>query len=55
MTRILANMGSAGEVRLLENIRAPLARTYSDEACWLTGLYLDKPVYFDDPYRYYRW
>jgi beta-galactosidase len=22
---------------------------------WLSGLYLDKPVALDDPYRYYRW
>ncbi len=22
---------------------------------WLTGLYLDKPIEMDDPYRFFRW
>jgi hypothetical protein len=28
---------------------------YGERMRWLSGLYLDKPVEEDDPYRYFPW
>jgi len=51
-TRLLANMGAAGETRLLEHVARPVGE---GEQRWLDGLYLDVPETWDDPYRFFRW
>jgi len=51
-TRLLANMGAAGQTPLLEHFSRPVG---SDEQRWLDGLYLDVPEEWDDPYRFFRW
>ena len=52
-TRFQIWFDGAGEVHLadvrLEPIRDPT------EGRWLTGLYLDEPEEWDDPYRFFRW
>ncbi len=52
VTRLLANMGAAGETRLLEHVSRPVA---DGEQRWLDGLYVDVPEAWDDPYRFFRW
>jgi len=52
VTRLLANMGAAGETRLLAHISQPAKE---GETRWLDGLYLDVPEEWDDPYRFFRW
>ena len=52
VTRLLANMGVAGHMRLLEHISQPVQE---GETRWLDGLYLDVPETRDDPYRFFRW
>ncbi len=52
LTRLLANMGVAGTTPLLDRFATPLD---SPESRWLTGLYLDIPEEWDDPYRFFRW
>jgi hypothetical protein len=51
-TRLLANMGAAGQTKLLANVSQPVAE---GEQRWLDGLYLDVPEEWDDPYRFFRW
>jgi hypothetical protein len=52
VTRLLANMGAAFNTPLLSRFgQTPAA----DSKPWLEGLYLDKPVDTDDPYRYFCW
>jgi hypothetical protein len=51
-TRLLANMGAAGQTRLLAHVSRPVGR---GERRWLDGLYLDVPEEWDDPYRFFRW
>jgi len=51
-TRLLANMGAAGQTRLLDRIGRPVAE---GEKRWLDGLYLDVPEEWDYPYRFFRW
>jgi hypothetical protein len=57
VTRLLANMGSSGATRLLSHFSTPVggAVDANDTGRWLAGLYLDKPVEMDDPYRFFRW
>jgi hypothetical protein len=52
VTRLLANMGAAGETRLLAHVSEPVGE---GEKRWLDGLYLDVPEEWDDPYRFFRW
>jgi hypothetical protein len=51
-TRLLANMGAAGQTPLLGRVSSPVAQ---GEKRWLDGLYLDVPEEWDDPYRFFRW
>jgi hypothetical protein len=53
VTRLLANLGVAGDTPLLERFHRPV--TTSAEPRWLTGFYLDQPAEWDDPYRFFRW
>ncbi len=52
LTRLLANLGGAARTPLLDRFAQPVR---GDERRWLTGLYLDEPVEWDDPYRFFRW
>ncbi len=51
-TRLLANMGAAGQTPLLAHVSEPVSE---GEQRWLDGLYLDVPETWDDPYRFFRW
>jgi hypothetical protein len=53
MARLLGNMGVAAATPILERFRTPVAA--KSEQRWLTGLYLDVPEEWDDPYRFFRW
>ena len=52
VTRLLANLGAAGETPLLDRFRSPAG---AGEKRWLEGFYLDEPEEWDDPYRFFRW
>jgi hypothetical protein len=52
LSRILANQGAAGSTPLLERFRTPAG---PKETRCLSGLYLDRPIEWDDPYRFFRW
>ena len=52
VARLLGNLQSAGETPILERIATPVAQ---NEKRWSTGLYLDTPEEWDDPYRFFRW
>jgi hypothetical protein len=52
--RLLANMGVVATTPLLERFACPL-QDAQPERRWLTGLYLDQPEEWDDPYRFFRW
>jgi hypothetical protein len=54
LSRLLANLGVAGSTPLLERFRNGLSGSPSQER-WLSGLYLDTPEEWDDPYRHFRW
>jgi hypothetical protein len=54
VSRLLANMGVAGETPLLERFHNSVAAAQSEKR-WLTGFYLDRPEEWDDPYRFFRW
>jgi hypothetical protein len=50
--RLLGNLGAAAGTPLLARFASPAA---PDEQRWLSGLYLDEPAEWDDPYRFFRW
>jgi beta-galactosidase len=52
VTRLLANMGAAGQTQLLEDISRPAGE---GERRWLDGLYVDVPEGWDYPYLFFRW
>jgi hypothetical protein len=54
VSRLLANMGVAGSTPLLDRFHRP-GEASPPEQRWLTGLYLDQPEEWDDPYRHFRW
>jgi hypothetical protein len=51
-TRLLANMGAAGQTPLLARFSSPVKEA---ETRWLNGFYLDVPEEWDDPYRFFCW
>jgi beta-galactosidase len=53
LTRVLANLGVAGETPLLDRFAQPLRA--DERGRWLEGFYLDQPEEWDDPYRFFRW
>ncbi len=53
LTRLLANQGAAGTTPLVERFHAPVAASEKNRS--LSGLYLDLPEEWDDPYRFFRW
>lgn len=54
LSRILGNMGVESSTPLLERFSKPLDAG-TEEKRWLSGLYLDEPEEYDDPYRFFRW
>ncbi|HET6386088.1 MAG TPA: hypothetical protein VFJ58_22070 [Armatimonadota bacterium] len=52
LARLLSNMGIAGSTPLLDRFSKPATAA---EKRWLTGLYLDQPIDWDDPYRFFGW
>jgi hypothetical protein len=54
VTRLAANMGVAGSTPILTRFRSPVETSRAEQR-WLTGLYLDMPEEWDDPYRFFRW
>lgn len=53
VARLLGNMGVSGSAPILSRFHTPVvAKT---EKRFLTGLYLDIPEEWDDPYRFFRW
>jgi len=54
LSRLLANLGVAGSTPLLGRFHDPV-RTSTSPGRWLSGLYLDSPEEWDDPYRHFRW
>jgi beta-galactosidase len=52
VSRLLANMGCEETTPLLERFSKPAG---ADEARYLSGLYLDQPEVWDDPYRFFEW
>jgi hypothetical protein len=54
VARLLANMGVGGATPTLARFSTPVPAAAREER-WLTGLYLDRPEEWDDPYRFFRW
>jgi hypothetical protein len=52
LSRVLGNLGVHARTPLLDRFASPAT---AGEQRWLTGLYLDKPIDWDDPYRFFRW
>jgi hypothetical protein len=50
--RVFGNLGAEMRTPILSRFAAPVAET---ERRWLTGLYIDTPEEWDDPYRFFRW
>jgi len=50
--RLLANLGAEMRTPVLARMAAPVAER---EKRWLSGLYMDTPEEWDDPYRFFRW
>jgi hypothetical protein len=64
VTRLLANLGATTSTPILDRVQRPagdvptnLARLDGEpsHSRWQTGLYLDQPEEWDDPYRFFRW
>jgi len=54
VTRLLANMGVAGSTPVLDHFHTPVDAAKAERR-WLDGLYLDVPIEWDDPYRFFCW
>ena len=54
VSRLLANMGVDGATPILSRFHDPVAAS-APETRWSSGLYLDQPEEWDDPYRFFRW
>ena len=54
LSRLLANLGAASNTPILDRIATPLTAS-EPEPRYKTGLYLDQPEEWDDPYRFFRW
>jgi hypothetical protein len=54
LARLLANLGVAEPTPLLQRFAEPVKST-SSEKRFLSGLYMDQPQEWDDPYRFFRW
>ena len=54
VNRLLCNMGCAGSTPIASRFSSPLTAV-STEKRWLDGIYLDTPIEWDDPYRFFGW
>ena len=54
LNRLLGNLGIASSTDFLSRFNSPVDKG-KEEKRWLTGLYLDVPEEWDDPYRFFRW
>ena len=54
LSRLLGNIGAESSTPLLDRFKNPVD-SEKEEKRWLTGLYLDLPEEWDDPYRFFRW
>jgi hypothetical protein len=54
VSRLLGNLGVAAETPLLGRFHTPVASPDPGRR-WDSGLYLDRPEEWDDPYRFFRW
>jgi beta-galactosidase len=54
LTRLLANMGAAGQTPLLERFSTSVDLSKAEKR-YMKGLYMDTPQEWDDPYRFFRW
>jgi hypothetical protein len=54
LTRLLANMGVSGSTPIATRFGKPAGKQGTEKR-WQDGLYLDLPVEWDDPYRFFRW
>ena len=54
VSRLLANMGVSAPTPLVEHIHTGVG-DLNRETRWLSGLYMDVPSEWDDPYRHFRW
>ncbi len=50
--RLMANLGADLRTPIVERFSTPVSET---DRRWLTGLYMDTPEEWDDPYRFFRW
>jgi hypothetical protein len=53
VTRLLANLGAATATPIIDRFHQPVGADTPPR--WQTGLYLDQPEAWDDPYRFFRW
>jgi hypothetical protein len=53
VSRLLGNLGAASNTPILDRIATSVAET--EPPRYKTGLYLDQPEEWDDPYRFFRW
>ena len=54
VSRLAGNLGRPATTPILERFRTPVSSERAERR-WLTGFYLDAPVEWDDPYRFFRW
>jgi hypothetical protein len=54
VSRLAANLGASATTPLLSRFHSPVDPKGAERR-WLTGLYLDIPEEWDDPYRFFRW
>jgi beta-galactosidase/beta-glucuronidase len=54
VSRLAGNLGAAAATPVLERFRQPAADPGAERR-WMEGLYVDVPVEWDDPYRFFRW
>ncbi len=54
VTRLLSNLGVTSATPILTRFNSPVDAAASEKR-WLSGLYLDQPEEWDDPYRFFRW
>ncbi len=54
VSRLLGNMGVEAATPLLARFNSPVSAAQAEKR-WLSGLYLDQPEEWDNPYRFFRW
>jgi hypothetical protein len=54
LSRLLGNMGVEVSTPILARFSSAVTAAKAEQR-WLTGLYLDQPEEWDDPYRFFRW